>query len=117
MNLTTGRNVAQPISINPTLFQGNTAEWIIERPTVNGQITTPTNYTSMYFSDCFASTGVGTSFTPASAAATQFTMLDNKGLPISTPTNPDTLGDDRFPGGRLRIGKVSVAGRKSVPYS
>ncbi len=69
-----------------TYLVGNSAEWVVERPGVNGGLATLTNYISDYFSDCYAYTWSYTTYTPGSASALQVTMLDNNGYAISYPT-------------------------------
>lgn len=67
-----------------TKLVGNSAEWIVERPSV-GTLATLTNYISDYFSDCYAYTENGAQYTPGNAG-TLFDMLDNSGYVISYPT-------------------------------
>jgi len=69
-----------------TKLVGNSAEWVVERPGVNGGLATLANYISDYFSDCYAYTHAGTSYVPGTASATSLTMLDNSGYGISYPT-------------------------------
>jgi hypothetical protein len=73
---------------------GNSAEWITERVTVNGSLSNLVNYTSEYFSNCFADTWGGLTAATAQSPVTflpgnglQLTMLDNNGNPISFPTS------------------------------
>lgn len=67
-------------------FIGNSAEWVVERPGVNGGLATLTNYISDYFSSCYAYTFAYSQYTPGSASAIQVTMVDNNGAAISYPT-------------------------------
>ncbi len=69
-----------------TELVGNSAEWVVERPGINGGQSTLMNYVSDYLSDCYAWTANDAEFTPGSASSTLLTMTDNKGLPISYPT-------------------------------
>ncbi len=64
---------------------GNSAEWIVERPTV-GTLANLTNYISEYFSDAYAYTENGKQFTPGTSGASLVDMLDNSGYVISYPT-------------------------------
>jgi hypothetical protein len=74
-----------------TTLVGNSAEWIVERPEINGSLATLTNYIGDYFSDCYARTENWTLYDPGSPSAVSVTMLDNSGNPISYPNGP-TLG-------------------------
>jgi len=69
-----------------TQLVGNSAEWVVERPSENGRLATLTNYISDYFSGAAAETVAGTVYYPGSSAAISLTMLDNSGNPISYPT-------------------------------
>ena len=87
-------NEAVTISFNPpsgTKLVGNSAEWITERPDVNGAPATLTNYIAEPF---WAACGVahnGRVFDPGSSQA--ILMFDNNGNEISYPT---LLGDSAF---------------------
>jgi len=37
-----------------TALTGNVAEWIVERPTVNGSVANLTDYAACYFDECIA---------------------------------------------------------------
>jgi Peptidase A4 family len=65
---------------------GNSAEWVVERPTVGGSYATLTNYITDYFAECYAYTENYTLYTPGSVGALSLTMLDNNGYGISYPT-------------------------------
>ena len=81
-------NQAVEIGLTPpsgTSLIGNTAEWVVERPGVNGGLANLTNYVIDYFSACYAYTFAGTEYTPGSPSALQLTMLDNNGNAISYP--------------------------------
>jgi len=69
-----------------TTLVGNSAEWVVERPGVNGGLATLANYVSDYLSNCHASTWNSVSYEPGSPSAMQLTMLDDNGRPISLPT-------------------------------
>jgi hypothetical protein len=73
-------------------FIGNSFEWVVERPTVNGSLATLTNYISDYFSDCYGVTHGGATYTPGNASALQVWMNDNNGNPISYPYPMGTYG-------------------------
>jgi Peptidase A4 family len=85
-NLTTNQYVTLGLVPPPgTSLIGNSAEWVVERPLVNGELATLSNYVSDYFSDCYAGTFGGKVYTPGTASAIQVTMLDNSLKPISFP--------------------------------
>jgi hypothetical protein len=90
-NLTSGQFVSIGIPMNGTPFIGHSVEWVVERPTVNGQPSTLTNYASDYFSNCIAATFGGALSTPGSPSAMLLTMLDNNSQPISAPTMLGTM--------------------------
>jgi hypothetical protein len=74
-----------------TTLRGNSAEWVVERPSVGGSLTTLTNYIMDPFWDAYA-------YTESYAfydidEATPVTMLDNSGNPISYP---EYLGLETF---------------------
>jgi hypothetical protein len=69
-----------------TRLVGNSAEWVVERPGVNGSLATLANYISDYFSDCYAYTHNYTEYVPGSYNAYNYTMLDNSGYQISYAT-------------------------------
>jgi hypothetical protein len=85
-NLTTNQYVTLGlIPPSGTSLIGNSAEWIVERPSENGTLATLTNYVSDYFSACYAATFGGKVYTPGTTSALQVTMLDNSLKPISFP--------------------------------
>jgi len=85
-NLNTGQNASLSIAAPAgTRLVGNSAEWVVERPSVNGRIATLTNYITDYLSDCLAYTQNGEVLYPGSASATQLIMLDNNSQTISEP--------------------------------
>src|SRR5277367_2396073 len=69
-----------------TQLVGNSAEWIVERPTISGSYATLTNYVSDYFSDANAYNFGSSAVDLGSAGSFPVTMLDNNGHPISYPT-------------------------------
>ena len=64
---------------------GNSAEWVVEAPTVGGSIAAMTNYTQDFFANSFAYTFSGALYDPGNAA-TLFDMIDTKGCVQSFPT-------------------------------
>lgn len=76
-----------------TKLTGNTAEWITERPNLNGQRTTLTNYLDQLFYGSYAVTEKEHKSYPGSSSSKQVIMLDNNGKPISAPT---ALGTSAF---------------------
>jgi hypothetical protein len=69
-----------------TALEGNSAEWIVERPTVNGAYATLTNYVDDVFWDANAYTFAGVNYQPSSASSYAITGLDNSGNAESAPT-------------------------------
>jgi hypothetical protein len=69
-----------------THLLGNSAEWIVERPSVGGSLATLTNYISDYFSDAYAYNFGYKAVDPGSAGSFPVTMLDNNGNDVSYPT-------------------------------
>ena len=69
-----------------TKLVGNSAEWVVERPSSGSSLTTLANYISDYFSDCYAYTWNGTQYTPGTSSAYNYTMLDNSNYAISYAT-------------------------------
>jgi hypothetical protein len=67
-----------------TKLIGNSAEWITERPAVNGKLATLTNYGSQKYSDALGETFSGSKIDPGDS--TKLIMVDNNGNPISDPT-------------------------------
>ena len=90
-NYTTGQTVelefSAPAGVN---LVGNSAEWVVERPGVNGGLADLTNYISDYMADCFAATFGKVGYAPGSSSSIQLTMVDDSNKAISTPT---LLGD------------------------
>lgn len=87
VNYNTNQSVTITFSApSGTQLIGNSAEWVVERPTVGNSYATLTNYISDYFSSASAASFGGTAYYPASSAAIGVTMLDNNGKPISYPT-------------------------------
>jgi len=67
-----------------TKLIGNSAEWITERPEVNGGLATLTNYVSQKYTDAHGETFAGSAIDPGDSSA--IIMLDNNKKPISYPT-------------------------------
>jgi hypothetical protein len=74
-------------------FVGNSAEWVVERPTVGGAFANLTNYIADPFWDAYAETFAGYVVDPSSAGSQPTIMVDNNGNPISYPT---LLGPSAF---------------------
>ena len=68
---------------------GKSAEWIVERPRVNGTQASLPDYTFEYFSACLAVTEDGQEYLPNSGL--QLIMMDDNGNALSTP---EVLGAD-----------------------
>ena len=82
-------NTQQYVSVNlmaPAGVQvaGGSAEWITERQSVLGSLTTLTNYTSEYVSGAYAVDINGMTYAPADS--TTIVMVDQNMQPISYPT-------------------------------
>ncbi len=87
VNYTTNQAVTVGFTAPPgAAFVGNSAEWVVERPGVNGGLANLTNYVSDYLSNCYAVTWNQVSYSPGSSSTLQLTMLDNSARPISFPT-------------------------------
>jgi hypothetical protein len=69
-----------------TKLTGNSAEWIVERPGVNGSLATLTNYVDDVFWDSYAVTFSGYGYDPSSASSYGIIGLDNSGYAESYPT-------------------------------
>jgi Peptidase A4 family len=87
-------NTQQYVSVNLTApagvqVAGGSAEWITERPSIAGSLTTLTNYISEYVSGAYAVDSSGTTYAPA--ASTPVVMVDQNMQPISYPS---LLGTD-----------------------
>ena len=85
-----------------TYLVGNSAEWVVERPTVGGSLATLTNYISDPFWSAYAYTEAGTQYNPSSGSAYGITMLDNSGNPISYPSQIGTAAFVMFDEGSAR---------------
>ena len=66
-----------------TTLVGNSAEWITERPGINGGLATLTNYDSQKYSDAHGEAFSGKAIDPGDSTAV--IMLDNNRKPISYP--------------------------------
>jgi hypothetical protein len=67
-----------------TKLIGNSAEWITERPAVNGALANLTNYDSQKYSGALGETFSGSKIDPGDS--TKLVMVDNNDKPISYPT-------------------------------
>ena len=74
-------------------LRGNSAEWVIERPTVGGTLATLTNYTRIPFWDAYAYTQASAFYDIATA--TPIDMTDSTGAVISYP---EYIGIEAFVG-------------------
>ena len=72
-------------------LKGNSAEWVVERPTVGGSLATLTNYIMAPFWDAYAYTEASTFYDVATG--TPIDMTDNSGNVISYP---EYLGTESF---------------------
>jgi len=87
VNYNTNQYVIINFSAPPgTQLIGNSAEWVVERPTIGGSYATLANYISDYFSDAYAYNFAYSAVDPGSAGSFPVTMLDNSSNPISYPT-------------------------------
>ncbi len=66
-----------------TTLTGNVAEWIVERPTVNGSVASLTDYAACYFDECIAGGGL---HVDNLANASMITMTGGGGATLSEPT-------------------------------
>lgn len=90
------QNTNQSVEVGFTAYpgyslMGNSAEWVVERPTVGGSPTTLTNYIADPFWDAYAYTEGSTFY--SINKATPVSMLDNSGAVISYP---ESLGKESF---------------------
>jgi hypothetical protein len=67
-----------------TKLKGNSAEWITERPEVNGGLATLTNYGSQKYSDAHGETFSGKAIDPGDSSL--IVMVDSNGNILSYPT-------------------------------
>lgn len=65
-----------------TTLKGNVAEWIVERPTVDGSVASLTDYAACYFDECIAG---GAGFIEDLDGASLVTMTGNGGAALSEP--------------------------------
>jgi hypothetical protein len=82
-----------PVTISApqrTVLAGNSVEWIVERPMLNGRLTTLANYDSVDFLDCIATTSSGDTIAPESGFAFDMFEMDgrilSKGAIVSART-------------------------------
>jgi hypothetical protein len=86
-NLTTNQSVQIGFKAPAgTSLVGNSAEWVVERPSVGGNLATLTNYMDDAFWDCYADTEASEAYKPGNSGSLLLTMEDNSGNPISYPT-------------------------------
>jgi hypothetical protein len=90
---TTKQSVAVMFEAPPfTQLVGNSVEWVVERPSVDGQLATLTNYVQEYFANASATTANGQTYFPGlgepvgQPPALQIEMLDNDNKVISVPS-------------------------------
>jgi Peptidase A4 family len=69
-----------------TKLVGNSAEWIVERPTIGGSLATMTNYVDDPFWDGYAVTFCDSVVDPSSSTSNPITGLDNSAKADSYPT-------------------------------
>ena len=91
-NRTTHQSVAIRFQAPPGVkLIGNSAEWIVERPLVNGNLATLTNYVQVFFADAQARDALGHSYDPGVSEtagqlpALQVQMTDDHNQIISVP--------------------------------
>jgi hypothetical protein len=81
--VTTSFSIAAPTG---TTLVGNSAEWIVERPTVNGSVANLTDYKVVYFDEGIAGLS-GAPFTIVTlGSGTAVTMTGNNNASLSVPT-------------------------------
>lgn len=85
-----------------TYLLGNSAEWVVERPSVGGSLATLTNYIADPFWSAYAYTSAGTMYNPSSSTAYGITMLDNAGHGISYPSQIGTAAFVMYDEGTAR---------------
>jgi hypothetical protein len=84
-NLTTGAATSfTKTAPQGTTLTGNCAEWIVETPTVNGQLGHLARYGDVYFDNCIA--GTGNHALLYGGDGDLITMVDGNNHPISVPT-------------------------------
>jgi hypothetical protein len=87
LNYNTNQYVMISFAAPPgTKLVGDSAEWIVERPGVNGGLSTLANYISDYFSNAYADNFAYSAIGPGSDGSFPVTMTDDNGNAISYPT-------------------------------
>jgi hypothetical protein len=87
VNLTTNQSVEIGFTApSGTSLVGNSAEWVVERPSVGGNLATLTNYMDDAFWDCYAYTEASELYRPGNSGSLLLTMDDDSDNPISYPT-------------------------------
>lgn len=88
-------DVAVSVKMTPpgsTKLIGDSAEWVVERPEINGALATLANYGLVFMDGAEAVTGKeviiqpAASYTPGTVSSTPTDMLDNNGKVISIPS-------------------------------
>lgn len=69
-----------------TSLVGNSAEWIVERPSISGSLATMTNYVADPFWDASAATFYNSVVDPTSSTSNSIIGLDNNAIADSYPT-------------------------------
>jgi hypothetical protein len=84
------RNITVEYSLTPpsgTTLRGNSAEWVVEAPTVGGGLAALTNYISDYFSNCYAATWAYSYYYPGTSSSVLLDMYSGStSNVISYPT-------------------------------
>jgi peptidase A4-like protein len=88
-------NQTTSIGFNPpsgTTYEGNSAEWIMERPTVDGALADLPNYATMYFS-AFAEVGTGNYYEPGYVPTGTILQVSM----TCPPWNPSSACNTKYP--------------------
>jgi hypothetical protein len=93
-------NIAVSLSFSApsgTTLQGNSAEWVVERPGVGGSLANLAGYGQDFFTDAYAYDYYGDQYTPGQPGSRtnyNITMIDSNGNALSTAQNagPDVNG-------------------------
>jgi Peptidase A4 family len=97
-------NIAVSLSFSApsgTILQGNSAEWVVERPTVGGTLATLSGYSQDFFTEASAYDSYGDVFTPGDPGTRvnyDITMVDSDGNALSVAQNvgPDPGSTNNF---------------------
>ena len=93
-NLTTGHSVSLSTAIpKGVTFHGNSAEWVMERPAVNNNLTDLADYRTANMSSAYMLRNGGTFMAYSAANNFQITMVDSSKTKLSTasPTGSTTM--------------------------